>query len=182
MLKNLLFVIISFISLSINSQPSLHLAEKAYSSKDWKKVSKLYQSLVEKSPYNGDFYYRIGRAYFMLENYDNSKKYFKEAIKNGISTNDGYAYYYMARIEAKLGNEQGAFDLLSTTIDYSPDYINIAKREDDFRKYFSSKNFNDLLGLSVSNKNNYSEAWQEELLFLKKSNGKISLRYFSPYK
>ncbi len=153
---------------SIYPQKSvLDRAEEAYSSKNWKQVVSIYKTLTKKSPYHGDFHYRIGRASFMLRDYVNSKKHFEEALKNGISTNDGYAYYYLARIEARLGNEDNAYKLLSTSINYSPDYISIAKREDDFRKYTSSKKTIELLGISVKKKENPSEAWREELLYLK---------------
>ena len=165
--KRYLAILFFITFLSLKSQNQLDAAKKAYDSKNWKKVVNLYSLLSKASPYNGDFYYKIGRANFMLRKYVKAKLHFKQAIKYGISTNNGYAYYYLARIEARLGNIDETYNLLSKAIDFSPDYLEISKKEIDFKEYITSKKFIKLLGISHKQTRKSSEEWREELLYLK---------------
>ena len=148
-------------------QSALERAERAYQDKKWEEVALLYNKLVKDSPFHGDFHYRAGRAHFMLGALEGAEQHFKKAIENGLSSNNGYAMYYLARIAAKQNKKERAYDLLSKAINYSPDYIRIAQTEKDFSPFVKQENFIKLLGTQVLANENPNEAWREELFFLK---------------
>ncbi len=164
---HLFFVFFLLCFSNLRAQTVLEKAGEAYQNREWKAVIENYGHLIKESPFNGDFHYRLARAYFMSENYPLSKKHFHHAIEHGVSTNSGYAFYFLARLEARLKNRDKALAYLSNAIDYSPDYIRIAKQEEDFQLFSADTKFQKLLGNYQPNKDSEIEAWREELQFLK---------------
>ncbi|WP_223786584.1 TPR end-of-group domain-containing protein [Marinicella meishanensis] len=145
----------------------LETAEQAYFNENWPAAINAYEVLTQASPYHGDFFYRLGRAYFYSDDLANAQINFQRALQYGISSNSGHAHYYLAKIAAKQDDKSMAYLHLSQGIDLSPNYINIALQDPIFAQLRPQKQFAEMLGIDQATTKDPVSGWRNDLLFLK---------------
>ncbi len=93
------FFLIFFVSTTYAQQWKLKKADEYYERFDYTHAVPLYESIKNK---DAEIYRKLGRAYYVMGNFEKAKKAYKKIISNGIYTpEDIYNYAYYLRVNGE---------------------------------------------------------------------------------
>jgi tetratricopeptide (TPR) repeat protein len=130
----------------------LNLAHIYFDQKDYVKEVEVYLEMITKEAvvYNNTkdeslfiAQYNLGATLYKLEEFDEAKENFENAL--AIKKDHGDAWYYLASINAILGNGEQMYDSLGQAIENEEKYLEIVIKDNDFRDYIETEEFNNFI-------------------------------------
>lgn len=107
-------------------------------------AEKLFSELLEIMDNNSGSWGQFGNYFYTLKMYDKALEFYDKALE--IDINDSNVLYNKACIESLRDNKIKSIKLLKRAIELDKNYIELAKKDEDFKNIRGSKEFEELVG------------------------------------
>ncbi len=87
--------------------------------------------------------YNLGATLYKIDKIEEARNYFKSALDRRPDHAD--AWYYLASINALLGNESEMYKSLEKAIELDSDYLSVVVKDNDFRDFIETEKFGNFI-------------------------------------
>jgi hypothetical protein len=144
---------------------TLALAEAKMQAQQWAEAAALWEQVVKANPVQGNFWERLGTAYYNAKDYRKSISAFEKQIELG-GGRPANAAYNIACNYALLGEKELAIKWLEKALAMKFPSLQHAQADTDLQSLHSDVRFQKLVGLINTSGMTRDEGWRTDLSFL----------------
>lgn len=144
---------------------TLALAEAKMQAQQWAEAAALWEQVVKANPVQGNFWERLGTAYYNAKDYRRSIPAFEKQIELG-GGRPANAAYNIACNYALLGEKELAIKWLEKALAMKFPSLQHAQTDTDLQSLHSDVRFQKLVGLIDTTRMTRDEGWRTDLGFL----------------
>lgn len=144
---------------------TLALAEAKMQAQQWAEAAALWEQVVKANPVQGNFWERLGTAYYHAKDYRRSIPAFEKQIELGAGQ-PANAAYNIACNYALLGEKELAIKWLEKALAMKFPSLQHAQTDTDLQSLHSDVRFQRLVGLIDTKGMTRDEGWRTDLSFL----------------